>query len=323
MADSPLRVPAREIPIPAHLSPEAQAFLALPRPPAGGFPALDDVEGWRDRIAKSDAVIRDMFLGGRPTTTCTIRDLREGEAIGYELVPEGLPADDRRVYLDIHGGALIMGAGDICKAMAQAMVGRVGTRMVTVDYRMPPDHPYPAGLDDCLAFYKALLRDHAPGEIVIGGGSAGGNLAAALALRIRDEDLPMPAGVVLVSPEIDLTESGDSFRTNDGIDAMGSLLPANRLYAGSTPLNHPYVSALFGDFSRGFPPTFLTCGTRDLFLSNTVRMHAALRAADVPAELYVIEGAPHGNFGGAPDEDGMNRELRRFCERCWDGAFAG
>jgi len=227
MADSPLRVPAREIPIPAHLSPEAQAFLALPRPPAGGFPALDDVEGWRDRIAKSDAVIRDMFLGGRPTTTCTIRDLREGEAIGYELVPEGLPADDRRVYLDIHGGALIMGAGDICKAMAQAMVGRVGTRMVTVDYRMPPDHPYPAGLDDCLAFYKALLRDHAPGEIVIGGGSAGGNLAAALALRIRDELGAQPVraivdvavGVIQLQPQARVGAERET-----GVDALRARL---------------------------------------------------------------------------------------------------
>ena len=126
---------------------------------------------------------------------------REGEAIGYELVPAGVAAADRRVYLDIHGGALIMGAGEVCQAMALNMATRLGARVVTVDYRMPPDHPFPAGLDDCLAFYRRLLRDHSPAEIIVGGGSAGGNLAAATVLRARDEGLPLPAAVVLVSPD--------------------------------------------------------------------------------------------------------------------------
>src|SRR3546814_1395027 len=83
---------------------------------------------------------------------------------------------------------------------------------------MPPDHPYPAALDDCIAAYRALLEDHAAWEIIVRGSSAGGNLAAALMLRARDEGLPFPAGLVLATPELDLTESGDSFQTNEGID---------------------------------------------------------------------------------------------------------
>jgi acetyl esterase/lipase len=123
---------------------------------------------------------------------------------------------------------------------------------------------------------------------------------------------------VLLSPELDLTESGDSFRTNAGIDLMGSLMLPNLLYAGGADLAHPYLSPLFGDFTKGFPPTLLSCGTRDLFLSNTVRMHRALREAGIDAELHVLEAAAHGNFGGnSPEEAGLNREVRRFCEVRW------
>jgi acetyl esterase/lipase len=183
---------------------------------------------------------------------------------------------------------------------------------------MPPDHPYPAALDDCLAVYRQLLRDHPPDQLVVGGTSAGGNLAAALVLRARDEGLPMPAAAVLSSPEVDLTESGDSFRTNLGVDSVltESLVPANLLYADGHDLNDPYLSPLFGDFTGGFPPTILSSGTRDLFLSNTVRMHRALRAAGIPAELHLMEAAPHGGFFGASPEDAeIGREVRRFIGR--------
>jgi acetyl esterase/lipase len=315
-----LQVPAREIPVPSHLSPEAQAWLSMPRGEAAGYPALDDAEAWRRHIAAGDAMILKLYLGGRSTGDCTVRVLREGEARGFEITPTGADAVDRRVYLDIHGGALIMGAGEICKAMALNTASTVGARVVSVDYRMPPDHPFPAGLDDCVAFYRMLLREHDPAKIIIGGGSAGGNLAAATILRARDEGLPLPAAAVLISPEVDLTESGDTFRTNAGIDGMGSLMPANLLYAAGRELTEPYISPLFGDFTAGFPPTLLTAGTRDVFLSNAVRLHRKLRAACVPAELHVLEAAAHGAFGGTtPEEAGLDRDIRQFCERAWNG----
>lgn len=148
---------------------------------------------------------------------------------------------------------------------------------------MPPDHPFPAGLDDCLAAYRALLNDHPPESIVIGGVSAGGNLVAALVLRARDEGLPLPAAVVMMTPAVDLTESSDSLHTNQGLDFLlsGSGMPAFLLYAGDHDLTNPLVSPIYGDFSKGFPPTILTTGTRDLLLSDTVRMHRALRSAGV------------------------------------------
>ena len=185
-----------------------------------------------------------------------------------------------------------------------------------IDYRMPPEHPYPAALDDCLAVYQAALQERSPGDIFVGGTSAGGNLAAALLLRAKDAGLPMPAGLMLITPEVDLTESGDTFVTNNGIDnILSPLMPVNQLYADGHDLSHPYLSPLFGDVT-GFPPTFLTSGTRDLFLSNTVRMHRKLRAAGVDAELHIWEAMPHGGFGGgAPEDMEMLSELQGFLEK--------
>jgi epsilon-lactone hydrolase len=115
---------------------------------------------------------------------------------------------------------------------------------------------------------------------------------------------------------VDLTESGDSFQTVLGIDpVLRPLMHVNRLYANGHDLAHPYLSPLFGDVT-GFPPTFLQTGTRDLFLSNTVRMHRKLRAAGVEAELHVFEAMPHGGFGGsAPEDKELTAEVRHFLDR--------
>jgi acetyl esterase/lipase len=96
-----------------------------------------------------------------------------------------------------------------------------------------------------------------------------------------------------------------------------SLMPANLLYAGGHDLKHPYLSPLFGDFSRGFPPTLLTAGTRDVFLSNAVRMHWRLRAHGVPAELFIQEAAPHGGFSQGPEADALAAEVNRFLNTHW------
>lgn len=312
------KAPERIIPVPRHLSAEAQAWLSMPRPPRPDYPEVEDTDAWKRLIAQNDEMMAARFEARAP---CEVRELREGDALAYEVTPDSVSSADRRVCLDIHGGGLIGGGGDACKALAVGFVGVLGVRMVSVDYRMPPDHPYPAGLEDCVAVYRALLRDHRPEEIVVSGRSAGGNLAAALLLKARDEGLPMPAAALLLSPELDLTESGDSFATNDGIDSMTSLMKLNRLYAGDADLAHPYLSPLFGDFTKGFPPTLVTAGTRDLFLSNAVRMHCALRAADVDAELYIMEAAAHAEFGlHSPEQTARDREVRRFCEKRWPTA---
>jgi len=315
-----LQVPARTIPVPGHLSEVARSVLSTTRFPGFGYPSPEDAEGWKQFVTATDAMMAQTFAAMWPPFRGEIHDIAEGPARGFEIVPEGLDPSDRRAYLDIHGGALIMGGGDLCKIMGAATATKLGVRVFAPDYRMAPDHPYPAGLDDCMAFYRMLLRERDPAEVIVGGSSAGSNLAAATILRARDEGLPLPAAAVLISPELDLTEAGDSFQTNAGIDAMGSLMAVNLLYAGGHLLDDPYLSPLFGDFTKGFPPTFVTAGTRDLFLSNAVRMHRKLRAADVPAELHVLEAAPHGAFGDiSPEEAELDRDLRLFCDRYWRG----
>ena len=297
--------------MPSFLSDIARGYLA-PQPPRPPYPALDDKAGWRAFVDAVDQAVIPLLerVSGLVDAEVVARDA--GGAKVFDIVPAGIAPDARGVVLEMHGGALVFCGGVLARGMGMGSAARFQQRVWAVDYRMPPEHPYPGGLDDCIAAYRALLAERAPGEIIVSGGSAGGNLAAALLLRARDEGLPMPAGLILGTPEIDLTESGDSFHTNDGVDpGLTTLMPINLLYADGHDLAHPYLSPLFGDLS-GFPPTILTTGTRDLYLSNTVRMHRKLRAAGVPAELHVTEAGPHTGFPGSPEGQEIDRELRCF-----------
>jgi acetyl esterase/lipase len=187
----------------------------------------------------------------------------------------------------------------------------------SLDYRMPPDHPFPAALDDCTEAYEFLLRTYAPARIVIAGRSAGGGLAPAFLLKARDRGLPMPAACILQTPAAELTGETDSFAINDGIDNFlqrrnGGIL----LYANGHDLRDPLLSPVYGDYKPGFPPTILTSGTRDMLLSATVLMHRALRRAGVEAELHVWEAMGHGGFfGAAPEDEEVWDELRIFVRR--------
>ena len=312
-------LPARDIPVPAHLSVAAQATLTLPLLDlTRAYPALDDIAGWHAHIAQTELAMRDLILG---STAKLPVDIVERDAHGarvFDITPQGVAVDSAGLVIDMHGGALILGAGELCRGMGIGTAFQLQARIWSVDYRMPPAHPYPAALDDCLAAYRAALELFPAKRIIVSGGSAGGNLAAALVLRARDEGLPLPGGAILRTPEVDLTESGDSFATNLGLDAvLGLLMPVNLLYAAGHDLAHPYLSPLFADFDKGFPPTILTTGTRDLYLSNTVRLHRALRAAGIPAELHVLDAAGHLGYPGAPEGQAIERELRRFIAEIW------
>jgi acetyl esterase/lipase len=315
----------REIPVPRSVSDEARQVMAagcagvasrLATPPQ--LPASDDLEGWRARVATMDELMVLAFRGRVDDTAAGVIERDVDGVRVYEITPNGAPTGERApVLLDIHGGALVGGGGEACRLMSTITAHRAVLATWAVDYRTPPDHPYPAPLDDCVAVYRALLARVGPERIVVSGASAGGNLAAAMLLRARAEQLPFPAALVLISPEADLTESGDTFATNAGVDyvLVDGLAASIALYAGGRDLSDPLLSPLFGDLV-GFPPTFLQSGTRDLFLSNTVRMHRRLRDADVDAELHVWEAMPHGGFFGAPEDAEIGTELRRFLHGC-------
>jgi monoterpene epsilon-lactone hydrolase len=300
-------------PAPSFLSDAARVGLEQPIVPTQ-YPALDDRPGWEQWVGQTDAMVAEMLSGMPPLADSELRDIAGVPT--YVLTPKNTQAtDDAPVYLTFHGGALVMGGGDLTRVMAEFNVAVTGIVNWAPDYRMPPAHPYPAALDDAIAVYRALLQVRDPSRIAVGGGSAGGNLAAALLLRAKDEGLPMPAALVLLTPEIDLTESGDSFTTLAHVSVgLQTLREVNQLYAGGHDLTDPYLSPLFGDLTE-FPPTLLIGGTRDLFLSNTVRMHRKLREAGVDADLHIFDGRPHAGYGNAPEEAAVSAEQAAFVRR--------
>ena len=312
-------VPGRWIPAPVTVSPEAQNLLANP-PNLGTAAPPDphDIESWRAFCAQGDQMMTQMLAHEAAKHPCEVFEHRVGETTLYEIVPANMASEDsRRAIYYVHGGAFIHGSGMCSVYMAQPLATVCGLRVLSIDYRMPPDHPFPIGLEDALAGYREAIERFAPEQVAVVGPSAGGGLAASLVLKIRDEGLPMPAACVLATPEADLTESGDTFETNAEIDVIlrKRLSESIALYAGGHDLRDPYLSPVFADFSKGFPPTILLSGTRDLFLSNTVRLHRALRKAGIEAELHVWEAMPHGGFFGAPEDAEVLAEQASFIRK--------
>ena len=313
---NPVTTPERHIYPPTTISPEARASLSTgAAAPRGPWPDPDDGAGWQARIAQSAAMWGPIAETMIANAAATLVDEIIAGVRCYEARPTGLGEDaNRPIYLFAHGGAFVFGGGDFARAHASVNADRLGCACISVDYRMPPEHPFPAAPEDVVTVYAALLERWPGTPIFFGGSSAGGNIAAAAMLLIRDRGLPMPAGLILLTPEVDLTESGDSFRTNELLDVVlkTSLAPANALYAAGTPLDDPILSPLFADLG-GFPPTFIQTGTRDLFLSNSVLFHRKLRAAGARADLHVWEGMPHSGFGGATPEDAeIYAEVKAF-----------
>jgi epsilon-lactone hydrolase len=323
-----VRLPARVLPAPRSISAEARAALdrlvdadGVPINAKHPMPDPEDHDGWFRIKAAVDAHYAAGIKGLAGSLRASVETVQLGDTVVHVATPE-TASIAVGAYLDLHGGALVFGGGEACRVGAQMQADLHGLRCYGVDYRTPPEHPYPAALDDTLAAYAHVLERHKPSDVVIGGRSAGGNLAVAMLLRAREAGLPMPAGLVLLSPEVDLTESGDSFAVNRLVDLMLPLplRAANLLYADGADLSDPALSPLFGDLT-GLPPTLLQSGTRDLFLSNTVRMHRALRRAGVSAELHVFEAMPHGGFlGGTPEDLELSGELVRFVRTCLCGS---
>lgn len=319
--ETALPLPAQLIPVPRSLSPQGQAFWASAAKRlkassgAQGAAQAELVTKGADEAVRLLRPMAASFRGASENIT-----LPSG-ALLYRMTPEGRAGRRKAVAnFDIHGGGFVTGGGELCSILAKLRAADYGVEVFSPDYRQLPDHPYPSSLDDCMAAYREVLKYYAPADLVVTGSSAGGNLAAALMLRAKDEGLPLPAALVLISPAVDLTMSGDSHATNRFLDVSlyggVSYLPT---YAGTEDLRHPYVSPLFGDLSKGWPRTFLMTGTRDLLLSDTVRMHCALRKAGVTAELYVKEASPHTGFmgSGAPEDALSMAECRRFIFSAW------
>jgi monoterpene epsilon-lactone hydrolase len=210
------------------------------------------------------------------------------------IVPPGASAE--RVILYLHGGGYTMGSSNTHRAMIARIAQASNARALAIDYRLAPENPFPAAVEDAVAGYRWLLSEgHSPGRIIIAGDSAGGGLTLAALAALRDEGVPMPAGGVPISPWTDLEGSGESVRSRANRDPMiqpDGLVDMAKMYLGEQDARNPLASPLYADF-RGFPPLLVQVGDAEILLDDATRVAARAREAGVQVELEVWEDMIH------------------------------
>lgn len=210
------------------------------------------------------------------------------------LRPPGAVAG--RVVLYLHGGGYVIGSPRSHRHLAAAIAAAGQASALLLDYRLAPEHPYPAAVDDATAAYRWLVdQGIAPGHIVIGGDSAGGGLTVATLLALRDARLPLPAGGVCISPWVDLTCSGGSYRTKAAVDPIVTRTGVEemaRAYLGGSAARTPLASPLFADL-RGLPPLLVHVGSDEVLLDDAVQLADRARSAGVDATLEVWDRMIH------------------------------
>ncbi len=310
----------RDVPPPAGASEQLQAALAAVPAPS--------VAASRQQTPQSD---EQWLAMQKATANANLDQIASGFGVSiekaevegvtvYRVAPEKVhPRHTDHLFLHVHGGGYVLNGGDASVTEAAMVASRAGIVALSVDYRMPPEHPFPAAVEDVVSVYKHLLENRSAKSIAIGGTSAGGGLSLAAVHRFIALGLEVPGAIYAGTPWADLTKTSDSLFTNEGLDRIlvtydGFLGAAARLYADGHDLKDPLLSPVYGDF-EGFPPTYLITGTRDMFLSDTARTHRKLRAAGVVADLHVYEGVAHADYlilVGSPESEDVFAEVSAF-----------
>jgi acetyl esterase/lipase len=261
------------------------------------------------------------LIARRESYTCSA-SMAVGACRARWIEPDGVAVDSVILYL--HGGAFIAETPAIHDPMLAAIGRAGGARGLMVDYRLAPENPFPAAIEDCYAAWNFLLSSGIdPGRIVIAGDSAGGNLAVVTAMRARDEGMPQAAGLVLLSPVLDWTFSGDSIQRNDGLDHLfraSSVRDLVRYYGAGINPRDPRLSPLFGDL-EGLPPALLMVGSSELLLDDSVRFAMCMPDStiriwhDMPHVFPAMRGLAAG--------DAAIREIGEFVRERTAAATAG
>lgn len=285
-ADGTVRM-QRVIPLPHTISPQAQAWLSRP---AGDENVPQTLAERRAQLDTSQARHRDELLKMFPAS---ITDRTVAGVPVRDVVPAKVLHTDR-VLICLHGGGFNADSGSYSESIPVA--GLTGTRVVSVLYRLAPEHPFPAAVEDVVAVYRELLKTYRPNRIGIFGSSAGAGLTLETAVKLKQMKLPMPAALGPFSTQAGMDEGGDT-RSLYNTDGLRGYVPVaggtiNREYFGAANPKDPVLSPIYADL-HGMPPTLFLTSERDLLLSSTSSMHRAFLQAGVDAQLIVFEALPH------------------------------
>jgi acetyl esterase/lipase len=263
-------------------------------------------------------------FAAQPPAGTTVEPADVGGVLAEWVVAAGVNA--RRVLLYLHGGAYQIGSPATLRHMIALISAAAQARVLSVDYRLAPEHPFPAAVEDALTAYRFLLSDGADADdVAIAGDSAGGGLALATLVALRDAGDRLPAAAVAISPWTDLALTGESLRTRADVDVM--IKPAGMpetvatYLAGADP-RHPYASPLYADL-HGLPPVLIHVGDAEVILDDSTRFAAKARAADVDVTLEVWPEMPHvwHAFAGLlPESDQAIERIGAWLNARWSGA---
>jgi acetyl esterase/lipase len=309
-----------KLPLPETVSPEARAYLCFD-PNQGQPENAAPLPMWkmRDALAPAFEMLNQQAQAAYPVT------IEEADINGvrcHRVRPIDAPAANaKKVLINMHGGGFVLGSGSLVEAIPIANETRC--EVISIDYRLAPEHPFPAAVDDIVAVYRAVLNYHDAADVALFGSSAGGFLTAMAVMRFKQEGLPLPACCGVFTAGGDVTQLGDTFNYLTLSGFYGHVgaphddaLSERKAFVGDADPNDPLVAPIKGDLSD-FPPTLLVTGTRDAVLSSASMFHLALRKAGRDAELYVFEAMAHGFWYGVqmPESREAIAIMARFFEK--------
>jgi monoterpene epsilon-lactone hydrolase len=317
-----LEVPAKKIPVPTDVSPQLQKIIGAPlrsnwdiHPKTG--------EEWKPVADAGAAALIKTVPGMLERLKVKVEKTTIDGVRAFIVTPETIAPENRnRQLIHMHGGCYVLNPGEASLPEAILMAGFGHIKVISVEYRMPPEAYFPAALDDGITVWKAALKNTDAGNMAIFGTSAGGALTMEMVLKAKQLGLPLPGAIAPGTPMSDVTKVGDTFQTNAMLDNVlvspdGFCDDGAKVYANGHDMKDPLLSPVYGDM-KGFPPTILTSGTRDLLLSNTVRVHRKLREAGVEASLQVYEGMSHAHYlrdDTAPETREVFEEIATFFDK--------
>jgi monoterpene epsilon-lactone hydrolase len=280
----------RVVPVPGTISPDARTFISRQISSTAGSGSL------AERRKGTDAFRIGRSAEARRLYPVNIEEQTIGGVRCDVITPLKIPDDRRdRALINVHGGGFVTDSGSLVEGIPIANL--TATRVVSVYYRLAPEHPFPAAVEDTVAVYKELLKKYKPQHMGLFGTSAGAILTAEVAAELKREGLPLPGALGIFSGTGDLSQAGDSEALYTIFGFGGALEPPSKThepdsYAGTTNPRDPVLSPLYSDL-HGMPPTLFVSSTRDLLLSGTTILHRAFLRSGADAQLVVFEALPH------------------------------